>query len=161
MDYMEKYADKIKPQIRVFEAGGDIPKPGGASAPAAPTGGGAPPLPGGEPGGAPGGQAPPPAMPPAGGPNGGQMMALGQQYAVTRDPQLAVQIADLYVMENGLDGGAAAGGAPPAAGGAAPGAGAPQMPGGPGAAPAPAGGEMPQGFRNGGAIGRRGKLRVF
>ena len=96
--------------------------------------------------GAPAGGPPAPAGPPAGpdaGPNAGappqgggqdpgaQLQAAATQYAQTKDPQLAVQIADMVVQVMGLGGGGEAGapapGGDPAMGGGAPMGGPPQM----------------------------------
>lgn len=99
---------------------------------------------------APGG---PPADPAAGGGQdpGAQLQAAATQYAQTKDPQLAVQIADMVVEVMGLGGGGASAPAPGgdpamAGGGGAPMGGAP-MGGAPMSGPGPQmnkkGGKMP------------------
>ena len=75
--------------------------------------------------------APAPAGPPMGGgaDPGAQLQAAATQYAQTKDPQLAVQIADMVVQVIGLVGGAEAG--------------APMGGGDPGMSGAPMGGGAP------------------
>ena len=80
MDYLKKYGPAATPKTPKFQEGGAVPAaPGGAPA-EAPQGGG-----------------------------GGGMEAMIQEYAQSRDPQLAVQIADA-VVEMAMGGGQ--GGAP-------------------------------------------------